>query len=136
MTTFIMTSNSLASSILRYKACVCSLRRVEAHRSQILMTGLTAFDNELHASNLHATAILAQHGSDDDNVPVEHSRRLVEVTNAWSEKPIARYAFFTLHSTSQINRTDSSNGPRRITGGRPFFATSTSSASFATVSLL
>jgi dipeptidyl aminopeptidase/acylaminoacyl peptidase len=47
---------------------------------------LTPFDNELHASNLYATPILAQHGTEDDNVPVYHSRRLVEVTNAWSKQ--------------------------------------------------
>ncbi|THH31747.1 hypothetical protein EUX98_g2437 [Antrodiella citrinella] len=49
----------------------------------ILETALTPDDNELFISNLVDTPVLAIHGGDDDNVPVWHTRQLVDVLKTW-----------------------------------------------------
>ena len=50
----------------------------------ILRASLTAYDNDLHASNLVGIPILAIHGADDDNVPPRHSRAHIATIAAWA----------------------------------------------------
>ncbi|KAJ7582507.1 hypothetical protein C8J56DRAFT_954942 [Mycena floridula] len=50
----------------------------------ILESSLTPDDNDLFASNLVDTPILAIHGGEDGNVPVWHSRQAVDVVKTWS----------------------------------------------------
>lgn len=52
----------------------------------ILQTALTAYNNDLYASNLVHLPILAIHGTDDDNVPPRHSREHVGLVQAWQGK--------------------------------------------------
>lgn len=52
----------------------------------ILQTALTAYNNDLYASNLVHLPILAIHGTDDDNVPPPHSRKHVGLVQAWQGK--------------------------------------------------
>ncbi|KAM0787030.1 hypothetical protein ACM66B_006296 [Microbotryomycetes sp. NB124-2] len=49
----------------------------------ILQSSLSSFDNDLHASNLQGIPVLARHGTDDDNVPVCHSRQMVDTIAQW-----------------------------------------------------
>jgi predicted esterase len=48
------------------------------------MSALTPFDNDVHASNVADIPILVRHGTDDDNVPIYHSRVLTAIVNAWA----------------------------------------------------
>lgn len=53
---------------------------------QILLASLSQFDNDLYASNLVGINITTRHGSMDDNVPVQHSRQMATLIDAWSKK--------------------------------------------------
>lgn len=63
----------------------------------ILDAALTPYDNPIYASNLVGMPVLTVHGSDDDNVPVWHSRAVRGLMRGWDEKPdMFRYAVLAL----------------------------------------
>jgi dipeptidyl aminopeptidase/acylaminoacyl peptidase len=47
----------------------------------IVFASLNTYKNELFTSNMVGTPILQQHGQDDDNVPVFHSRRMSQLVS-------------------------------------------------------
>lgn len=49
----------------------------------ILMSSLTPYNNDLHASNLAGIPVLAIHGAEDGNVPPKHSRAHVGIIASW-----------------------------------------------------
>jgi dipeptidyl aminopeptidase/acylaminoacyl peptidase len=48
------------------------------------MASLTPYDNPLYTSNLAGLPILVIHGTEDDNVPVWHSRQYIDLVKSWS----------------------------------------------------
>lgn len=53
----------------------------------ILESSISENDLDLHAPNAVGIPLLARVGSDDDNVPPLHSRRLVRLLNEWERNP-------------------------------------------------
>ncbi len=49
----------------------------------VLQSALTPYDNDMYASNLAFTPVLAVHGDADDNVPVQESRLHIDLVNSW-----------------------------------------------------
>ncbi|KAF8636685.1 hypothetical protein AX17_003490 [Amanita inopinata Kibby_2008] len=52
----------------------------------VLESALTPDDNDLHLSNVVDVPIFAIHGSDDENVPVWHTREAFSVLRTWSSQ--------------------------------------------------
>ncbi|KAI0340686.1 hypothetical protein BDW22DRAFT_1360117 [Trametopsis cervina] len=52
----------------------------------ILETSFTPDDNDLFVSNLVDTPIFAIHGGEDENVPVWHTRALVDTVKTWNKR--------------------------------------------------
>ncbi|KAJ3553575.1 hypothetical protein NM688_g3536 [Phlebia brevispora] len=57
----------------------------------ILESSLTPDDNDLFVTNLVDTPILAIHGGDDENVPVWHTRALVDTLKTWRRDADVQY---------------------------------------------
>ncbi|GJE86814.1 hypothetical protein PsYK624_028970 [Phanerochaete sordida] len=68
-----------------------SARFIDPYMRAVLETALTPDDNDLFVSNLVDTPILAIHGGADENVPVWHSRALVDTLKTWN--PAANVTF-------------------------------------------
>jgi predicted peptidase len=56
----------------------------DAALNGILRSSLNAFENDLFASNLAGLPFLIKHGSDDDNVPLWHSKEMATLITTWN----------------------------------------------------
>ena len=91
----------------------------------ILDAALTPYDNPLYASNLVGMPVLTIHGSEDDNVPLWHSRAVRGLMLGWDEDPeMFRYILlylFPSDSTSlsavPIDSMDEVNGEKHFWDG-------------------
>jgi len=48
-------------------------------KKSVVFASLNSYKHELLAENMVGTPIIQQHGQDDDNVPVFHSRRMSQL---------------------------------------------------------